>query len=79
MYAAAQLAATQFGVVTLFITPTVLYDPDALATPAAAYETYRSFEEFRQQLERIDDVTVLEVAPGDRLDGLLSAYQRSEQ
>jgi uncharacterized protein (DUF58 family) len=79
VYAAAQLAATQFGVVTLFITPTVLYDPDALATPATAYETYRSFEEFRQQLERIEDVTVLEVAPGDRLDGLLSAYQRSEQ
>jgi hypothetical protein len=79
VYTAAQLASTRFDVVTLFITPTVLYDPDALATPTTAYETYRSFEEFRQQLERIDDVTVLEVAPGDRLEGLLSAQQRGEQ
>lgn len=79
VYTAAQLAGTQFDVVTLFITPTVLYDPDALATPTTAYETYRSFEEFRQRLERIDDVTVLEVAPGDRLEGLLSAQQRGEQ
>lgn len=75
LYAAAQLADQRFGAVSLFIAPTILYNPDALATPADAYTEYQEFETFRHKLERLPDVRALEVAPGDRLESLLTIEQ----
>ena len=75
LYAAAQLADQRFDMVSLFITPTVLYDPAALATPADAYTEYQTFETFRRKLERLSAVRAFEVAPGDRLESLLTMKQ----
>ena len=75
LYAAAQLADQRFGAVSLFVAPAILYDPAALATPTEAYTEYQAFETFRRKLERLSDVRAFEVAPGDRLESLLTIEQ----
>jgi uncharacterized protein (DUF58 family) len=53
--------------VFVFLTPTVLFEPNGLADVDRAYTLYADFETFRQQLARLDDVSAFEVAPGERL------------
>lgn len=63
---AVEEARRETGEVLLFLAPTVLFEPDALADLPAAYERYREFERFRADLDALEGVTVVEVNPGDR-------------
>lgn len=47
-----------------------------LANLDAPYDRYVEFEELRHELSRPDGVMAYEVAPGDRLEAVLSAGQR---
>jgi uncharacterized protein (DUF58 family) len=75
-YDAVALAARVTGRVTVFVAPTVLFEPDALGDVEDAAARYRSFEEFRAQLDEIAAVRAFEVAPGDRLEALLRAREQ---
>lgn len=59
--------------VVAFVTPTVAFEPGALADPEAAYDRYRDFESFRRSVDRLGRVEAYEVAPGPRLDAVLAA------
>lgn len=59
--------------VSLFLTPHVLFAPEGLADLEAAYEAYRTFEEFRAELDRVRNVRAYEVAPSDRLQTVIQA------
>ena len=58
-------ARRQTGGVLVFLAPTVLFEADALADLPAAYERYREFERFSDDLDALDGVTVVEVTPGE--------------
>jgi 1,2-phenylacetyl-CoA epoxidase PaaB subunit len=73
VYEAARHAADGGDHALVFLTPRVLYEPGAMADVEAADERYRSFESFRRDLEALPRVTAFEVAPGDRLDALVTA------
>nr|WP_156184231.1 hypothetical protein [Halostagnicola sp. A56] len=60
-------------VVTVLLTPTVLFEADGLADAENAYESYHSFEKLRRDLNQLDGVSALEVGPGDRLTAVLAA------
>lgn len=53
--------------VLVFLTPSVFFEPTGLSTIEHAYERYTDFEDFRQTLVGLDDVSAFEVAPSDRL------------
>jgi len=57
--------------VTAFVAPTALFESGSLADLDVAYERYEAFERFRGGLVR-EDVDAFEVAPGERLDAVLS-------
>lgn len=59
--------------VTAFLAPTALFEPGALADAEATYGRYVAFERVRRDLDRLDRVRALEVAPGDRLASVLAA------
>jgi uncharacterized protein (DUF58 family) len=65
--------------VLTFLTPTVLFDRDGGTDLETAYERYADFEAFRRGLASIDQVTALEVGPGDRLEALLGANEARKQ
>lgn len=65
------------GEVLLLLAPTVLYERGGLADLDAAYERYVAVERFRRDLDAIDGVTALEVAPADRLGTVLDAARVS--
>lgn len=70
-----RLASRRGGWVLVFIAPTVLYEPTEMDRIEDAYERYRAFEDFRQEISRLPRVEAFEVAPGDRLDAILSAHR----
>lgn len=77
---AVKLARQGGNHVMVFMTPTALFEPDAVTDLEDAYVSYRDFEEFRRQLARLDRVEAYEVAPGDRIEALLSDREaRREQ
>ncbi|WP_265111033.1 DUF58 domain-containing protein [Halosolutus halophilus] len=59
--------------VLVLLAPTVLFESGGLADLEGAYERYVAFEDFRRDLDRMAQVTALEVAPGDRLSSVLAA------
>jgi len=71
-----RLAQSEGDQVVVFLAPSVLYEPGGLADLDAAYERYADFEAFRLELTRPEGVTAYEVAPGERLDAVLSANDR---
>jgi hypothetical protein len=73
VYEAARQATEGDNHALVFLTPRVLYEPDAMADVEAADDRYRSFESFRRDLQVLPRVTAFEVAPGDRLDALVTA------
>jgi uncharacterized protein (DUF58 family) len=73
---AVKLARRGDGHVAVFLTPSVLFEDDARSDPKVAYRRYRDFEQFRRKLSEMDDVTAFEVAPGGRLEAVLSAGRR---
>ena len=67
--------------ILVFLTPTVLFEPDERADLESAYERYLEFEEFRRELDRLEGVTALEVTPSDKLRSVLAVgpNRRSER
>jgi uncharacterized protein (DUF58 family) len=61
------------GRVLVYLTPSVLFEPGGLTDLEAAYERYVEFEDLRRDLARRDGVDAFEVAPGDRVEAVLSA------
>ena len=70
---AVETARTDARGVTVFLAPTVLYEPGSLADLPAAYERYTEFETFRRELDRLADVDAFEVGPGQRSGRLRKA------
>jgi uncharacterized protein (DUF58 family) len=58
--------------VLVFITPSVFFETP-LSDVDAAYADYEEFESFRKRLNQLTGVSAFEVAPQDRVSGLLRA------
>ncbi|KAA9397837.1 DUF58 domain-containing protein [Haloarcula sp. CBA1130] len=58
--------------VIVFITPSVAFDMDLLTDLDTAYERYRTFDQFRRELNEIDSVTAYEVGSPDQISAILS-------
>lgn len=67
-----KLARRNNNYVVVFLTPDVLFEPAGLSDLERAYERYIDFVGFRQDLARLDRVTVFEVGPADRIEALLA-------
>lgn len=67
------------GRVIVYLAPSALYEPGGLGNLDAAYDRYVEFEEFRRELARPNNVAVYEVAPGDRLEAVLTAGRGRRQ
>lgn len=61
------------GRVIVYLAPSALFEPGGLADLEAAYDRYVEFEELRRELSRSDRVDAYEVAPGDRIEAVLTA------
>lgn len=61
------------GDVLVLLTPRVLFETESMTDLEATYERYTEFESFRRELAGIERVDAFEVAPGDRLEAVLSA------
>lgn len=61
----------------VLIAPEVLFNPDGETNLDEAYRAYVSFEQYRRELDRASQTTVLEVGPGERIEAILST--RGEQ
>lgn len=72
---AVQLASQGGGHTIVFLTPEALYEPGGLTDTERIYDRYVSFEDLRRELDAYPRVTAFEVAPGDRLDAVLSARE----
>lgn len=59
--------------VLVMLTPTVLFEADGFADLSASYDAYSEFETFRRSLDRLDRVSAVEIAPGDRLSAVRSS------
>ncbi|EMA02061.1 Protein of unknown function DUF58 [Haloarcula vallismortis] len=59
--------------VIVFLTPSVAFDTDLVTDLDTAYERYRTFDQFRRELNEIDSVTAYEVGPSDQISTILSA------
>jgi uncharacterized protein (DUF58 family) len=64
---AARIATRRNSRVTVFLTPSALFDRSGLLDLETAYEQLVAFEEFRSRLGRIPRVAAFEVAPGERV------------
>lgn len=73
---AVKLARRGDAHVSVFLTPSVLFEPGGLGDIETAYDRYLSFEEFRRELTRLDRVSAFEVGPGDRIATLLDARRQ---
>jgi len=72
--------AQQYGShVAVFLTPRVLFEDHAVDERDAVSQRYREFENFRQTLMELDGVTAFEVAPGNKLDAVLSVGPAATQ
>lgn len=74
LYEAVKALRRREGAVLVFIAPTVFFE-SALSDVEAAYADYEEFESFRKRLNRLAGVSAFEVAPQDRLAGLLRARE----
>ncbi|WP_254546102.1 DUF58 domain-containing protein [Halomarina pelagica] len=59
--------------VVVILAPTVLFERRTMAQLDATHREYVAFERFRRELAGLHDVSAFEVAPGDRVDAVLSA------
>ncbi|PCR92183.1 DUF58 domain-containing protein [Natrinema ejinorense] len=67
------MARANDAAVSVFLAPTVLYEPGGLADIERASDRYLEFEALRRDLARFDRVRAFEVGPGDRLATVLEA------
>jgi len=59
--------------ISVYLTPTVLFEEGALTDLETAYDRYVAFESFRHELDTLAGVAALEVGPADRLSAILDA------
>ena len=71
LFEAVRMASQGDSHVAVFLTPTVLFTDTTEINPDEAYEQYRSFEQFRERLERHPSVSAFEVGPQDRIAEIL--------
>ncbi len=64
--------------VLVFMTPTVLFDRDAETDLDEAYAQYVDFDRFTRSLDRMERVSVYEIAPRNRLRTVLSARSTTD-
>jgi len=62
----------------VFMTPAVLFERAELADIETAYERYREFEEFRQEVERHSAVLAYEVGQSERIEAVLASKGRQD-
>ncbi|WP_226482536.1 DUF58 domain-containing protein [Natrinema amylolyticum] len=67
------MARANGAAVTVFLAPTVLYEPGGIDDVERAYDRYLEFEALRRDLARLDRVRAFEVGPSDRLAAVLEA------
>ncbi|WP_222920205.1 DUF58 domain-containing protein [Natrinema sp. SYSU A 869] len=67
------MARANNAAVTVFLAPTVLYEPSGIDDVERAYDRYLEFEALRRDIGRLDRVRAFEVGPGDRLAAVLAA------
>jgi len=72
---AVKMARGLNAVVSVYLTPTVLFEEGALTDLEAAYDRYAAFETFRHELDTLAGVSAFEVGPADRLSAILGARQ----
>lgn len=65
--------------VTVFLAPSVFFEPGGLADLESAYSRYLEFENFRRRLANLERVTAFEVAPGDRVEAILSKHRSNRR
>jgi uncharacterized protein (DUF58 family) len=65
--------------VVVFITPTVAFDADLITDLDAAYERYRTFDQFRRELNEIGSVTAYEVGSPDQISTILAGSSASAE
>ncbi len=70
-----KLARQSAARVSVFVTPTVLFEPGVLEDVEAAYDRYTEFESLRHDLDSLHGVSAFEVGPADRLSAILAARQ----
>lgn len=75
---AVTLARRSGSHVLVFLTPTVLFERDALENVDAAYTQYAEFEKFRRSLNSMERVSAFELAPEDHLRTVLSAGRTAD-
>ena len=73
LYDTVKLAGQLSPEVLVFITPAVLFEADDITAIDDVYSRYSAFERFRTRLDRVDNVTAFEVAPGQKLQTVISA------
>ncbi|MFP8956799.1 DUF58 domain-containing protein [Natrialbaceae archaeon A-CW3] len=78
LYEAVTLARSRGHDVLLVLAPTVLFEPMGVDQVERVYDRYHDFEEHRRSFARMDGVTAVEVAPGDRLSTVLSTGRTSQ-
>jgi uncharacterized protein (DUF58 family) len=75
---AVEVARQGNGQVTVFLTPSVLYESQTIGNLDDAYQRYTDFETFRQELSSVPRVSAFEVGPGDQLASVLSAGREQQ-
>lgn len=65
--------------VLVMLTPTVLFESGGFTDLSAAYNAYSEFESFRRSLDRLERVSAVEVAPGDRLSVVQATGRRERR
>ena len=71
LYETAKLAGQLSQEVMVFITPTVLFESDDIAVIDNVYARYSAFEQYRSQLDTLENVTAFEVTPGSKLQSVI--------
>lgn len=77
LYETVQVAGQRSSEVLVFTTPAVLFEARTLGEVTDVYQQYTEFERYRQQLDRIENVTAFEIAPRDELNVVLQKRKRS--
>jgi hypothetical protein len=67
---AVQTARTEATYVQVYMTPSVLFEPRRLVDVEDAYDRYRRFERFREELNSARGVSAFEVGPAERIQSI---------
>ncbi|SEL83025.1 DUF58 domain-containing protein [Haloferax larsenii] len=69
----AKFASNRGVQLLVFVAPTTLFEPEQ--TPEQSYDAYLDFESFRKRLDRLTNVSAMELSPKDKRETLLRGSQ----